>query len=52
MLQKSKAFSAFSVNDTQRAKEFYSRTLRPEVSESHGLSNLHLAEGTTVLIDP
>jgi catechol 2,3-dioxygenase-like lactoylglutathione lyase family enzyme len=27
MLDKSKAFDGFSVNDTQKAKEFYSRTL-------------------------
>ncbi len=52
MLEKSKAFSGFSVNDTQRAKEFYSRTLGLEVAESHGLLNLHLAGGTTVLIYP
>jgi catechol 2,3-dioxygenase-like lactoylglutathione lyase family enzyme len=52
MLEKSQAFSGFSVNDMQRAKEFYSRTLGLEVSESHGLLNLHLAGGTTVLIYP
>jgi catechol 2,3-dioxygenase-like lactoylglutathione lyase family enzyme len=52
MLGKSKAFSGFSVNDTQKAKEFYSRTLGLEVSESNGLLKLHLAGGTTVLIYP
>jgi len=52
MLGKSKAFSGFSVNDTQIAKEFYSRTLGLEVSESNGLLKLHLAGGTTVLIYP
>lgn len=52
MLEKSKAFSGFSVNDIQRAKEFYSRTMGLEVSESHGLLNLHLAGGTIVLICP
>ena len=52
MLEKSKAFSGFSVDDTQRAKGFYSRTLGLEVSESHGLLTLHLAGGTTVLIYP
>jgi len=50
MLEKSKAFSGFSLNDTQKAKEFYSRTLGLEVSESNGLLKLHLAGGTTVLI--
>ena len=52
MLEKSKAFSGFSVDDPQRAKGFYSRTLGLEVSESHGLLTLHLAGGTTVLIYP
>jgi catechol 2,3-dioxygenase-like lactoylglutathione lyase family enzyme len=52
MLAKSKAFSGFSVNDTQKAKEFYGRTLGLEVSESNGLLNLRLAGGTTVLIYP
>jgi predicted enzyme related to lactoylglutathione lyase len=52
MLEKSKAFSGFSANDIQRAKEFYGRTLGLEVSESHGLLNLRLAGGTTVLIYP
>jgi catechol 2,3-dioxygenase-like lactoylglutathione lyase family enzyme len=50
MLGKSKAFSGFSVNDTQKAKEFYGRTLGLEVSESNGLLNLRLAGDTTVLI--
>jgi catechol 2,3-dioxygenase-like lactoylglutathione lyase family enzyme len=52
MLAKSKAFSGFSVKDTQEAKEFYGRTLGLEVSESNGLLNLHLAGGATVLIYP
>jgi catechol 2,3-dioxygenase-like lactoylglutathione lyase family enzyme len=52
MLEKSKAYSGFSVNDTQKAKEFYGRTLGLEVSESNGLLNLRLAGGTTVLIYP
>ncbi|MFY9529042.1 MAG: VOC family protein [Candidatus Acidiferrales bacterium] len=52
MLEKSKAFSGFSANDIQRAKEFYGRALGLEVSESHGLLNLHLGGGTTVLIYP
>lgn len=51
MLEKSKTFSSFSVNDTKKAKEFYSRTLGLEVSESNGLLNLHLA-GNEVVIYP
>jgi catechol 2,3-dioxygenase-like lactoylglutathione lyase family enzyme len=52
MLGQSKAFSGFAVSDTQKAKEFYGRTLGLEVSEEHGLLKLHLAGGTTVLIYP
>ena len=52
MFKDTKAFSGFSVNDIQKAKEFYGKTLGLEVSESHGLLNLHLAGGTTVLIYP
>jgi catechol 2,3-dioxygenase-like lactoylglutathione lyase family enzyme len=46
-----KAFSGFSVNDLQKAKEFYSKTLGLEVSESNGLF-LHIAGGTRILIYP
>ena len=52
MFRNTKAFSGFSVNDIQKAKEFYGETLGLEVSETHGLLNLHLAGGTTVLIYP
>jgi catechol 2,3-dioxygenase-like lactoylglutathione lyase family enzyme len=52
MLRDSHAFSSFSVDDIQKAKEFYRRTLGLEVSESNGLLKLHLAGGTTVLIYP
>lgn len=52
MLRDSKAFSGFSVDDIQKAKEFYSRTLGLEVSESHGLLTLHCAGATSILIYP
>jgi catechol 2,3-dioxygenase-like lactoylglutathione lyase family enzyme len=52
MLRDSKAFSSFSVNDIQKAKDFYGRTLGLEVSESEGLLRLQLAGGTNVLIYP
>lgn len=52
MLAQSRAFSGFSVDDIQKAREFYGRTLGLEVRESHGLLNLQLAGGTTVLIYP
>jgi catechol 2,3-dioxygenase-like lactoylglutathione lyase family enzyme len=52
VLGQSKAFSGFSVSDIPKAKEFYSRTLGLEVSEEHGLLNLRLTGGTSVLIYP
>ena len=52
MFKDAKAFSGFSVNDIQKAKEFYGQTLELEISEAHGLLKLHLAGGTTVLIYP
>ena len=52
MLRESHAFSGFSVDSIQKAKEFYTRTLGLDVSESNGLLELHLAGGATVLIYP
>ena len=52
MLRESKAFSGFSVDDIQKAREFYARTLGLEVSESNGLLELHLAGCAAVLIYP
>jgi len=52
MFKDSKAFSGFSVNDIQKAKEFYGRVLGLKISESHGLLHLHLASGATVLVYP
>jgi predicted enzyme related to lactoylglutathione lyase len=52
MLRDSKAFSGFSVDDIQKAKEFYARTLGLGVSQAHGLLELQLAGGTKVLIYP
>ena len=52
MFKNTKAFSGFSVNDLQKAKEFYGQTLGLEVSESYGLLRLHIAGGTTILMYP
>jgi predicted enzyme related to lactoylglutathione lyase len=52
MLRGSKAFSGFSADNIQKAKQFYGETLGLEVTESHGLLNLHLAGGARVLIYP
>src|SRR5258708_29705250 len=52
MFKDTKAFSGFSVNDVQKAKEFYGQTLGLDVSESYGLLQLHIAGGTTILMYP
>src|SRR5918992_3797351 len=45
MFRDTRAFSGFSVNDTDRAKEFYGTTLGLEVSEDDGLLTLHIGGG-------
>lgn len=54
MLKDTKAFSSFSVDDIQRAKEFYGHTLGLQVSEAYNgqLLELHPASGMKVLIYP
>ena len=51
MLEINKAFSSFSVNDLQKAKEFYGQTLGLKVSESAEGLELHPGE-TNVFIYP
>ena len=53
MFKNTKAYSGFSVNDMQKAKEFYNGTLGIEVSENEmGIMNLHIAGGTKVIVYP
>ena len=54
MLKDTKVFSSFSVDDIQRAKEFYGHTLGLEVSEVYNgqLLEFHTGSGTNVLIYP
>jgi len=52
MLENTKAFSGFSVDDVPRAKEFYGETLGLRVSEENGMLTLHLAGDTDVLVYP
>ena len=55
MFKNTRAFGGFSVNDIQKAKEFYSQTLGLEVSqdsEMGGLLTLHIAGDTKILIYP
>ena len=44
------AFSSFSVDDSQKAKIFYSKTLGLEISESHGMLKLQIAGGNPIFI--
>ncbi len=52
MFKDTKAFSGFSVNDVQKAKEFYGQTLGLEVSEENGMLTLHIAGGTNIVVYP
>ena len=53
MLKHSKAFSGFSVNDIQKAKEFYSGILGLEVKDNPmGLLELNLEGGNHIIIYP
>ena len=51
MLQTNKAFSSFSVNDLNKAKQFYGKTLGLEVDESKEGLELHPGN-TSVFIYP
>jgi catechol 2,3-dioxygenase-like lactoylglutathione lyase family enzyme len=52
MLEHSRAFSGFSVNDIPRAKQFYGETLGLRVSEEYGMLQLHLEGDRDILIYP
>lgn len=53
MFNKTKAFSGFSVDDLQQAKQFYSEVLGLKVNESEmGVLELHIEGGISILIYP
>ncbi len=52
MLNESKAFSGFSVDDTDAARTFYGTTLGLEVTEANGILTLHLAGGHRAIVYP
>jgi catechol 2,3-dioxygenase-like lactoylglutathione lyase family enzyme len=52
MLEGSKAFSGFAVDDIEKAREFYAGTLGLAVAEDHGMLTLQLAGDRPVLIYP
>ena len=52
MIDTSKAFSGFSVNDVPAAREFYEKTLGMSVAEQNGMLQLTVAGGAQVLVYP
>ena len=52
MFSDTKAFSSFSVNDLQQAKQFYGQTLGLEVKETKEGLGLHIAGGGEVFLYP
>jgi catechol 2,3-dioxygenase-like lactoylglutathione lyase family enzyme len=52
MFKDTRAFSSFSVDDLQKAKEFYGQTLGLDVDEIPEGLVLHIAGGTEVFIYP
>jgi predicted enzyme related to lactoylglutathione lyase len=52
MFRDSHAFSGFSSNDIEKAKEFYAQVLGLEVTQENGILTLHLAGGGRVVIYP
>ncbi|MEV6107921.1 VOC family protein [Streptomyces sp. NPDC051940] len=52
MFGKSKAFSGFSVDDLEKAKEFYGQTLGLDVRDAGEGLWVHLADGNRLLVYP
>jgi len=53
MFKNTKAFSSFSVNDLQKAKEFYDKVLGIEVKDNPmGLIELHISGSNNILVYP
>jgi predicted enzyme related to lactoylglutathione lyase len=53
MFENTMAVSGFSVNDLQKAKEFYNGTLGIKVSENAmGILTLHISGGTEIIVYP
>ncbi len=52
MFKNNQAFSGFAVNDIPKAKEFYSQILGLEVTETNGMLELEIANGSKVLVYP
>jgi catechol-2,3-dioxygenase len=52
MFKNTKAFSSFSVDDLEKAKQFYGQTLGLKVSESNEGLTLHVSGGNEIFVYP
>jgi catechol 2,3-dioxygenase-like lactoylglutathione lyase family enzyme len=52
MFEHTRAYSGFSVDDIQKAKQFYGETLGLRVSEQNGMLTLHIAGDRDTLVYP
>ncbi len=52
MFENTKAYSGFSVDDIDRARQFYEGTLGLKVTEENGMLGLHVSGGGDILIYP
>ena len=52
MFKDTKAFSGFSVDDIDAAKQFYGQILGLDFSEQNGLLTLHIASGRDTIVYP
>ena|ERR1041384_3730000 len=54
MFIKNKSFSSFSVNDIEKAKEFYGKTLGLDISSDNkmGILELHITDHYNIMIYP
>jgi catechol 2,3-dioxygenase-like lactoylglutathione lyase family enzyme len=52
MFANTRAFSGFSVEDVERAREFYGGVLGMSVSEQNGMLELHIQGGGDILVYP
>ena len=52
MFENTKAYSGFSVDDLDRARQFYEGTLGLKVTEENGMLGLHVSGGGDILVYP
>jgi catechol 2,3-dioxygenase-like lactoylglutathione lyase family enzyme len=52
MFEQTRAYSGFSVDDIERATQFYGETLGLRVSEQNGMLTLHIAGDRDTLVYP